>query len=95
LQVSLTWLELHDLIGLGSDEEVISVYTGINALDNAGPNDISFLGNPRYEPQLAGTEAGVVLVPPGNFSAPSGCRLIKVENPSGAFSKDFARGLCR
>jgi len=87
LQVSLTWLELHDLIGLGSDEEVISVYTGINALDNAGPNDISFLGNPRYEPQLAGTEAGVVLVPPGNFSAPSGCRLIQVENPSGAFSK--------
>jgi len=85
--VSLSWRELHTLIGLVAGGENTSTYHGINSLDKAGPSDISFLGNPRYEPQLSETEAGVVLVPEGDFSAPEGCRLITVENPSGAFTK--------
>ncbi len=85
--MSLSWQQLHALIGVTPDEAVSTLYTGIGALDDAGALDVSFLGNPRYEPQLAGTAAGVVLVPAGDFTAPAGCRLITVENPSGEFSK--------
>ncbi|MCL4163576.1 UNVERIFIED_CONTAM: hypothetical protein GTU68_026408, partial [Idotea baltica] len=62
-------------------------FSGISSLDEAGPDEISFLGNPRYKTQLPGTKAGVVLVPEGDWEAPESCVLIKVENPSGAFSK--------
>jgi UDP-3-O-[3-hydroxymyristoyl] glucosamine N-acyltransferase len=85
--VSLSWQQLHHLIGVSPEGEQSSVFTGIAALDEAGPQDVSFLGNPRYQPQLAGTAAAVVLVPEGDFTAPSGCHLIPVANPSGAFSK--------
>lgn len=85
--MSIGWQQLHTLIGITPNENSSDVFTGIGALDDAGPHDVSFLGNPRYEPQLAGTEAGVILVPEGEFSVPAGCRLITVDNPSGAFSK--------
>jgi UDP-3-O-[3-hydroxymyristoyl] glucosamine N-acyltransferase len=85
--MSLSWQQLHALVGIAPGEGSSDVYTGIGALDDAGSSEVSFLGNPRYEPQLVGTSAGVVLVPEGDFSAPDGCRLITVANPSGAFSK--------
>ena len=34
---------------------------GIRSLDDAGPQDLSFLGNPRYGPQARTSRAGVVL----------------------------------
>ncbi len=85
--MSLSWQQLHHLVGASSDEEVSTVFTGIGALDDAGPQDVSFLGNPRYEPQLADTAAGAVLVPEGDYSVSDTCRFISVPNPSGAFSK--------
>ena len=56
-------------------------------MDEAGPDDISFLGNSRYQSQLPDTRAGAVLVPKGEWDVPEGCALIEVENPSAAFSK--------
>jgi UDP-3-O-[3-hydroxymyristoyl] glucosamine N-acyltransferase len=38
--------------------------TGIAALSTAGPGDLSFLSNPRYQSQLAGSLAGCVIVGP-------------------------------
>ena len=85
--MALNWQKLHRLVGVDPPSEVEVTYTGIAALDEAGPNEVSFLGNSRYEPQLEKTEAGAVLVPEGAFIAPAGCRLISVPNPSAAFSQ--------
>lgn len=38
------------------------VITGVDALDSAGPQDASFLANPKYYPLLKETKAGVICV---------------------------------
>lgn len=58
---------------------------GIAALDEAGPSELSFLGNERYRQQFLETKAGVVFVPPGVTEGPESTALIAVENPSLAF----------
>jgi len=85
--VSLDWQQLHELIGVSPIGESGGTITGVGSLETAGPGDISFLGNPRYESQLAGTAAGVFLVPAGDFANPQGSRLIQLENHSRTFSK--------
>ena len=85
--MSLGWKELHDLIGIPPNQDHDGVYSGVNSLNEAKSGEISFLGNPRYQPQLAETKASLVLVPEGDFSAPDGCQLVSVGNPSGDFSK--------
>jgi UDP-3-O-[3-hydroxymyristoyl] glucosamine N-acyltransferase len=37
---------------------------GVAPLDTAGPEELSFVANPRYLPYLQGAQAGAVLVPP-------------------------------
>ncbi len=37
---------------------------GLSSLELAGPSQLSFLSNPRYQPQLAATRAGCVIVTP-------------------------------
>lgn len=57
-------LRLSDIAGRlgltlqGEDAEVI----GVNTLENASPDEISFLANPRYTDQLATTKACAVIV---------------------------------
>jgi len=85
--VSLGWQQLHTLIGIAPTEDREDVYTGIGSLNEAGPDEVSFLSNTRYQPQLAETKAGAVLVSVGEFTAPGDCRLIPVANPSASFSK--------
>ena len=93
--MSLSWQQLHTLIGAKANGENEAVYTGIGALDEAGPGEISFLGNPKYGSHLEKTAAGAVLVPEGiaegvaegGLPAPAACQLIPVANPSRAFSK--------
>lgn len=85
--MSLTWSQLHNLIGAVSTEESDLIFSGINSLDEASASEVSFLGNTRYLPQLEETKSLAVLVPEGEFKAPVGCHLITVENPSTAFSK--------
>jgi UDP-3-O-[3-hydroxymyristoyl] glucosamine N-acyltransferase len=38
--------------------------SGLASLESAGPSDISFVSNPRYQQQLADTQAGCVIVGP-------------------------------
>ncbi|MDB4332954.1 UDP-3-O-(3-hydroxymyristoyl)glucosamine N-acyltransferase [Akkermansiaceae bacterium] len=85
--MALTSAELAQLIGGEASVITDQIFSGINSLDQAEPGEISFLGNLRYAPQLPLTKASVVLVPAGDFSAPEGCLLIQVENPSASFSK--------
>ncbi len=85
--MALTITELAQLIGKEISGDAERVFSGINSLDKAEVGEISFLGNPRYAPQLPETKASLVLVPEGEFSAPEGCLLVQVENPSASFSK--------
>ena len=63
--MSLRLGEIVDALGgvlEGGERE--SVITGIAPLDDAGPSDISFLSQPRLQPQLAASRAGCVIVAP-------------------------------
>ncbi|MEM1082745.1 MAG: UDP-3-O-(3-hydroxymyristoyl)glucosamine N-acyltransferase [Verrucomicrobiota bacterium] len=71
--------------------ELSHVYTGIASLDEATPEDISFLGNEKYAGLFKETKAGVVIVPPQVKQAPEGVALVAVENPSFAFGEAVKR----
>jgi UDP-3-O-[3-hydroxymyristoyl] glucosamine N-acyltransferase len=61
--------------------------TGINSIAEAGPGEVTFLGNERYAPALKTTRAAAVLVAP-DLEPPSadGPALVAVVNPTLAFS---------
>jgi UDP-3-O-[3-hydroxymyristoyl] glucosamine N-acyltransferase len=61
--------------------------TGIAALADAGPEDLSFLGNPRYAAEIATSRAGAILVPADHPGAPApGQAFVRVERPSYALA---------
>lgn len=66
--------------------EAGSLFSGMDALDSAGPDDISFLGNEKYLPQFLTTKAGAVIVPSGYDFGEHHSALIAVTNPSLAFA---------
>ena len=72
------------LILQGDDAEVI----GVNTLEGAGPDEVSFLANPKYADQLAATRAGAVIVRPEH--AGDVRRALISENPY----QDFGRWSC-
>lgn len=60
--------------------------SGLKGLEEAGPEDISFLANPRYAKFLPGCKAGVVLVSKDQ-EIPPGLPVLRVENPYLAYAK--------
>ena len=73
----------------GSTGETIR---GLAALADAGAGDLSFLGNPKYKPEVAETRASVVLLPADFAGEPKAGQLfLLVENPSVAFARVCAR----
>lgn len=84
---ALSLAELARLVGgdivRGEPEKT---FAGMAALDAAGPQDISFLGNEKYRLLFQATAAGVVIVPPGETGGPEAVSLIVAENPSLAFA---------
>jgi UDP-3-O-[3-hydroxymyristoyl] glucosamine N-acyltransferase len=58
------------------------LFHGVAPLDSAGPDDVSFLDNRRYAPQLATTKAGAVILAP-EFAAqvPDGAAPIITKEP--------------
>ena len=67
----------------GEDADVI----GVNTLEGAGPDEVSFLANPKYADQLAATRAGAVIVRPEHAGDVK--RALISENPY----QDFGRVL--
>jgi UDP-3-O-[3-hydroxymyristoyl] glucosamine N-acyltransferase len=63
--------------------------SGVAPLSEAGEGQISFLSNPKYAPQLAGTKAAAVLVS-ADLEGESP-RYIRVANPYFAMAKVIAR----
>jgi UDP-3-O-[3-hydroxymyristoyl] glucosamine N-acyltransferase len=87
LAIALTLSELArwvdgDIVRGGLDLSL----TGMAALDTAGPHDVSFLGNEKYQAQFLATRAAAVLVPRGETRGPAATALIAVDNPSLAFA---------
>lgn len=87
MAISLSLSELADR----TDGNIIcgqagSLFTGMAALDAAGPDDISFLGNEKYLPQFLATRAGAVIVPAGHDFKTDGPALVACANPSLAFA---------
>jgi UDP-3-O-[3-hydroxymyristoyl] glucosamine N-acyltransferase len=70
------------IAGDGADR----VVTGINDLRSAQPDQVSFLGNSKYEPQALASQAAAILVSPRDSDRFSFTRIV-VESPSAAFGK--------
>src|SRR5271170_1835726 len=66
---------------VGDGELSVSGFSGIK---EAKKNELTFLSNPKYEPLLQDTQAGVILVP-RQVSCP-GKTIIRVDNPSLSFA---------
>jgi len=60
--------------------------TGVAALADAGPQQLSFLGHSRYRAQLASCRAGIVVLRQNDLEAASGTALVAKE-PYAAFAK--------
>ncbi len=71
-----------DIVRAGTD----CPFTGVAALDSAGLQDISFLGNDKYRGQFLTTKAGAVIVARGEVGGPASTGLVAVDHPSMAFS---------
>lgn len=72
---------------LEADSERIGSFDGtiqgIASLLEAGPGDLSFLGNPKYRSQVKDSKASVILVPPDYAGSPADGQLfIKLRQPS-------------
>jgi UDP-3-O-[3-hydroxymyristoyl] glucosamine N-acyltransferase len=88
MQVSFTADEVAAIVmpqaKRGATNETIR---GIAALDGAAAGDLAFLGNPKYKPQVAGTQASIVLLPPDYDGEPGPNQLyLVVERPSAALA---------
>src|SRR4051812_7342928 len=65
---------------------------GLSALTGASAGDLSFLGNPKYKPEVAATAASVVLLPVDFVGEPKPNQLfLLVDNPSVGLAKICAR----
>jgi len=79
----ITVAELARRLGGRLDGAGGRVVWGVEPLGQAGPEAVSWLGSARYLPQLADTEAGVVLVPE-DCEVPAGKTVIRVSDPDAA-----------
>ncbi len=87
VQQGYTLAELAAELGLELAEETDSskrIY-GVNTLEDAGPDELSFLANPKYAPQLDTTKAGAVIVEAKQAGRVKNALI--AENPYLAFAK--------
>jgi UDP-3-O-[3-hydroxymyristoyl] glucosamine N-acyltransferase len=85
-EITLTLQELAARVGgqlcFGGPTRSVS---GVASIEDAGPEEVTFLGNSKYASALRTSRAGVVLVAQ-DFQGESLPPVIRVENPSLAFS---------
>lgn len=87
MSTSITHQRLAELVGgtlfRGAPEGLV---TGLNSITDASPGDVTFLGNERYHSALYTTKATAILVAESFTEELEGKALIRVENPTLAFS---------
>lgn len=82
-----TLFEIAEHCGAVLEGDGSLVVTGPADLAGASGEEISFLGNPLYAPQLATTRAAAVLVDRELVCDREGLTLLRVEDPNRAFTK--------
>ncbi len=63
---------------------------GLASLEEAGPGELSFYGNPRYRKELGTTRASAVLLPPGEPVTRTDVAWVRVASPHLAFARLLA-----
>ncbi|MDX2227948.1 MAG: UDP-3-O-(3-hydroxymyristoyl)glucosamine N-acyltransferase [Verrucomicrobiae bacterium] len=78
--------------GQPAGEPPAGKFTGVNSLKEAGPSEVSFLGNKKYRNQISTSHAGLILVAE-DFAIPPGVPrcFLRVPNPSVAFARVVAQ----
>src|SRR5688500_10796987 len=79
--------ELAALVGGRAVGDSSFMIEGAAGLNEAGPRDVSFLGNAKYAAAAMASKAGCIFLPPSAEKAPGGpANRILVEDPQYAFS---------
>ena len=88
MPLSITIAELAAMTGVKAVEgERSAPITGIAGLSEATSDELSFLGNNKYAPQVAASKAGAILVPLDFVGRPApGQVFLRVEHPSYALA---------
>ncbi|HTS80648.1 MAG TPA: UDP-3-O-(3-hydroxymyristoyl)glucosamine N-acyltransferase [Myxococcaceae bacterium] len=63
---------------------------GLASLEEAGPGQLSFYGNPRYRKELGTTRASAVLLPPGEAVTRTDVAWVRVASPHLAWARLLA-----
>lgn len=78
--------DIAERFGLQLQGDAGTAIHGVATLAHAGPGQLSFLANPRYRAQLAGSQAAVVVLRADDAEAAPGTALI-AKDPYTAFAK--------
>src|SRR5579864_4900104 len=81
--------EIVALVGGRYDGPPDRIVRGVSSLSAASEDQLSFLGNPKYMPQLATTRAGALLVP--EEMKGDDARFIRVTKPHAALAEIIDR----
>src|SRR5690606_14249079 len=81
--------ELAQRLGLAVQGDATTTVTGVATLARANPESLSFLANPRYRAQLAGSRAGIVVMREADAQGYAGTALV-APDPYTAFAKAAA-----
>lgn len=81
--MNVTVAEIAELVGGRVHGDASLLLTGVRAIRQARPGDLTFLSDPRYRPYLTGTRAAAALVGRDLPEAP--CTRIEVDQPFTAF----------
>lgn len=85
-KASWTLSEIAARVGAELRGEASHAVTGLQTLSGAGPEQVSFLANPKYRHDLAATRAGAVLLRPQDAEAFAGNALV-LDNPYLAYAQ--------
>ena len=85
MKLSRTVSELAGYLGGVVQGDGATLISGLGTLETAGPDELSFLANPKYAAKVAETSAGALLMAPGGERY--GRTAIEVVNPYLGFAK--------
>jgi len=93
MQFAFTAAEIADIVQpLSTKGATTETIRGLAALRQAKAGDLSFLGNPKYKPEVAATAASIVLLPPDYTGEPlPGQQFLFVAKPSVALARLCSR----
>ena len=80
--------DIADFIGGTVQGDESRVITGVSSLEDAGPKEITFAGDPKYLSQIHALKAGAVIIPQDialEDTAACGAAVLRVENPRLSF----------